>query len=276
MDTYKLINRKQYDILRDIPSRIKNEYAAQILKLARKGGEILDAGFGSGSILIPLANLNETAEISGIDYSETLHSNIPLEIKKKAKIILGDILKLNQRYNIIHFKAILHCFKQPEKALDKIKSLVKKGGYLVTGHENSQIEDRIEQIFNSRIEDSELELLFEYYFTLRTNIKKPVLQRNYPAGEASNAVKYICQDKKFKLIKTISGKDLSWNRQYTLLDVLYGIKHSTYNVFNFGLTPEDKQYLYTRLLDFAKKHKLDLKKERKIPSRFTLFVIKRS
>ena len=40
MDTYKLINRKQYDILRDIPSRIKNEYAAQILKLARKGGEI--------------------------------------------------------------------------------------------------------------------------------------------------------------------------------------------------------------------------------------------
>lgn len=276
MDIYKTINQKQYDILRDIPERIKNEYASQILKLTKKGDRILDVGFGSGSILFPLVQQNKHALISGIDYSKSLHKNIPPEINKKAEIIFGDILKLNKYYNIIHFKAILHCFKNAEIAIDKIKALVKKEGYLITGHENSQIEDRIEQIFNSPIEDTELELLFEYYFTLRLNMHKPFIRRPYPAGDAINAVNYICKDKRFKLIKTISNKKMSWNRKYALVDVLYSIKHSTYNVFNFGLDTTEKKYLYKNLLDFSKKHKMDLKKERTISSSFTLFIIKRT
>lgn len=275
MDTYKKTNKKEYDILRSIPENVKNEYAKIILNLAKKGDKILDAGFGSGLILIPLSEQNKIAEIHGIDYSEPLYKSVSEQVKEKAKFHFGDILKFNGSFNIIHFKAILHCFKNPEKALERIKSLTIKGGYIITGHENSQIEDRIEQIFENEIDDKELELLFEYYFTLRVNLGKPFFWRKYPAGNSKNAVDYICKDKNFKLFKIVATKKLSWGRPFCLNDLLYSIRYGTYNVFNAGLTEKDKEDINTKMVEFSNQHKINLKKERTIPARFTLFIIKR-
>lgn len=197
------------------------------------------------------------------------------QVKGKAILHFGDILKFQKTFDIVHFKAILHCFKNPEKALDKIKSLTKSGGYIITGHENSQVEDRIEQIFKNKIDDKELELLFEYYFSLRVNLKKSFLWRKYPAGDAQNAVDYLCKNKNFKLVKIISNKKMSWARSYSLNDLLYSVEHGTYNVFNAGLTPSDRTYLSKKMLEFSIQHKIDLKKERKIPASFTIFVVKK-
>ena len=275
MDIYKKTSQKDYNILRAIPEKIKTEYIKQILSFSKKGDKILDIGFGSGLILIPLSKLNKTAEIHGIDYSKPLFSKVSKQVQKNTIVHFGDILKFKKTFDIVHFKAILHCFDDPEKALDKIKSFVNPGGYVITGQENSQIEDRIEQIFKNKIDDKELELLFEYYFTLRVNLNKPFFWRKYPSGDAENAVNYICKDKDFKLIKTISNKKMFWIRKYSLNELLYSFRHGTFNVFNSGLTEKDKTLIYKKMLDFAKLHKMDLKKERQIPASFTLFVIKR-
>lgn len=275
MDTYKKTNQKEYNILRSIPENVKREYVKLILSLAKKDDKILDIGFGSGLILIPLSEQNKIAEIHGIDYSEPLYKSVSEQIKEKAKFHFGDVLKFNGSFNIVHFKAILHCFKNPEKALEKIKSLTIKGGYIITGHENSQIEDRIEQIFENEIDDKELELLFEYYFTLRVNLGKPFFWRKYPAGNSKNAVDYICEDKNFELVKTVTTKKLSWERPFCLNDLLYSIRYGTYNVFNAGLTEKDKEDIDIKMVEFSNQHKINLKKERTIPASFTLFIIKR-
>lgn len=273
-DTYKKIDRQQYEILRLFPKSVQKEYASKVINLTKKGDNVLDVGFGSGLFLIPLSNLNKETEIHGIDYSKKMYDAVSKSIKDKTRIILGDVLKFKGSYNIVHFKAILHCFNDPEKALEKVKSLSKSGGYIVTADENSQIEDRIEQIFNSPIVDKDLELLFEYYFSLRVNLGKPFLKRKYPAGDASKAVEYICTDKKFILFNTITDKALSWKRNYRLNDLLYSIKYGTYNVFNAGLSPQDKDFLYKKMSEFAEGHRLNMKKVRSIPASFRIFIIK--
>jgi ubiquinone/menaquinone biosynthesis C-methylase UbiE len=273
-DTYKKINRQQYEILRLFPESVQKEYVSQVISLSKDGDSILDIGFGSGLFLIPLANLNKKAEIHGIDYSKKMYEAVSKLVNNKAKIFFGDILKFKGSYNIVHFKAILHCFDFPEKALDKIKSLSKKGGYIVTGDENSQIEDRIEQIFNSPIVDKDLELLFEYYFSLRVNLGKPFIERKYPAGNATKAVEYICRDKKFTLLKVISNKALSWERKYQLNDLLYSIRYGTYNVFAAGLSLKDRDFIYMKMSKFAEEHKLNMTKKRSIPANFRIFIIK--
>lgn len=275
MDVYKKTTQKEYNILRLIPKGIENEYVKQILDLAKKGDKILDVGFGPGLILVPLAKQNKLAEINGIDYSKPLYESVSKKVKGIANLHFGDVLKFKGSFDIVHFKAILHCFSKPEKALEKIKSLTARGGCIITGHENSQIEDRIEQIFNSKIDDKDLELLFEYYFTLRTNLKKPFLWRTYPSGDSKKAVDYICRDKDFSLVKTITNKKLSWKRSYCLGDLLRSLRYGTFNVFNEGLTEKNKEYIHEEMIKFSKQQKMNLKQERIIPASFTLFVIKR-
>lgn len=273
-DTYKQIDSHQYEILRTLPESIQNEYAAEILKLAKKDEKILDVGYGSGLFIIPASKLNKDAVLYGIDYSKTLHDAVTKSLGNKAAVILGDLLEFTGSFEVIHFKAILHCFDKPEETLDKIRSLSKPGGYIVTGHEDSQIEDRIEQLFNNTIIDPDLELLFEYYFSLRFNMGKPFMRRKYPAGDATVAVNYICNNTKFTLEKRISNEKLSWERTYCLNDLLYSIQFGTFNVFSVGLRSEERNVLYTRMLEFSNKHGLDMKRERRIPANFKLYIIK--
>ena len=176
-DTYKTLNQKQYNLLRDIPEVVQTSYAKVLLRLAKQNQSIIDVGFGSGLCLLPLVKNNSHAILYGIDYSKTLFDDVAIQIKDKAKLFFQDVYEHKGLYDVIHFKAILHCFEKPEKALKRIMSLSKPGGYIVTGHEHSQIEDRIEQIFDVAVHDKDLEFIFEYYFTLRTNMQKPFLWR---------------------------------------------------------------------------------------------------
>lgn len=276
METYKRTDKKSYNILKEVPLRIRRNYARVILSFAKPKQSILDAGFGSGSILIPLAQENRLAEIVGIDYSKPLFNSVSREIKNKAKIFLEDILKFSGEYDIVHFKAILHCFHNPKRALDKLASLTKQQGLIITAHENSQIEDRIEQIFANGIADEELELLLEYYFALRTNLGKPFIWRKYPAGNSKNAVAYLCKNNKFKLIKKIQGKSLSWNRKFKLSDLFYSIRNRTYKVFDEGLTKRENDFILEKMTKFSRAHKIDLSKERFVPANFEIYVLKKN
>src|SRR3989344_5285 len=191
METYKKTTKESYNILKEVPLYIRRNYAKTILSFTKQNQSILDAGFGSGSILIPLVEKNKFAKIYGIDYSKPLFNSVSKEIRNKAKLHFGNILNLRETYDVVHFKAILHCFDNPEKALDKLASLVKLNGLIITAHEKSQIEDRIEQISFNKIDDKELELMIGHYFVLRKNIGKPFILRKYPAGNCLNAIEYL-------------------------------------------------------------------------------------
>lgn len=275
METYKKTNKRNYDLLKEVPLHIRRAYAKIILRYGKPKQKLIDLGFGSGSILIPLAELNKNLEIHGIDYSKKLFKFVKNKIGKKAILTNGDILKLNEEYDIVHFKAILHCFQDPQKALDKISDLVDSGGIIITGHENSQLEDRIEQIFKHKINEEELELLINFYFDQRKNMGKSFLGRKFPAGNSKNAVDYLCRNRDFKLIKIIKSKNLEWNREFRLEDLIYAIKNRTYKVFDENISKKENEIIVKKMIEFSIENKIDLKKKRHIPASFVIYLLKK-
>jgi ubiquinone/menaquinone biosynthesis C-methylase UbiE len=281
MDTYsrkKVVDK--YSLVRTNSKSVMEEYAKKVISYSKKGDKILEIGFGTGALLIPLSELSNNLEILGVDKSKNMVLKVQKQIGAKAKLYSGTLLslskKLNTRFNIIHFKAILHCIKNPEKELDLIANSISPGGYLITGHEISQPEDRLEQIFNyTEIDDPETELIFEYYFKLRTEINKPFPSRKFPAGDSWNTCEYLIKKSGFKLIEEVSDKKISWIKKFKINDILMAIKEGTFGVFYDGLNQGERNFLYKQLVHFTKKNKIDIDKTRIVPARYKIYILKK-
>jgi ubiquinone/menaquinone biosynthesis C-methylase UbiE len=273
------IAQEKYNLIRNIPYKVMKNYAQIILNFATKNSSILDIGFGTGQLLIPLSFLNQESKIFGIDKSKHMCNLVKKLVGDKANLVNGDInktLKQNTKYNIVHFKALLHCLQNPYKSLNIIADSVMDNGYLITGHEISQTEDRLEQIFNYKnIDSPEIEIIFEYYFRLRSDYKKPFYSRVFPAGDSWKACKYLIKTKGFSFIRNISNKNLSWNRKIKIKDILDSIKLGTFGVFYNNLTDFDRKKIYDDMIYFVKKHNINLYKTHNIPAKFNLSILKK-
>ncbi len=277
--TYKRTDSvKKYDLIRDVPKNVKEEYAKIILNES-KGKSILDLGFGTGNVLIPLVRFNKPFEIYGIDNSDEMINSVKNRISKKTILFKGDLKQFKKKYGLVdalHFKAILHCIDKPEIMIDRIVNSVNIGGLIITSHEVSQTEDRIEQIFDyPKIDDPEVEIVFEKYFRLRTDIGKPFLSRKFPAGNSDRVVDYFLKSGKCSLIKSVEGKTLSWKREVKLLDILESIKFGTFGVFYDSLSQENRNYLYKELNKFCEDKKINIDKKRLLPCKFKINILRR-
>jgi len=209
---HRKINVENYSVLRFVPKKVTKNYAKVILKYARNGS-ILELGFGTGELLKNLAELSRGRNlIFGVDKSKNMFFYTRKILKEMGIAYQNVILhrgtlnslikKFKIKFNVIHFKALLHCISNPEKEMDLMSDFLLNGGYIITGHEISYIEDRIEQLFKyKKIEDREVEDIFKFYFKLREKIGKPFIKRKYPAGDSRNAAFYFIKNKKFNLVK---------------------------------------------------------------------------
>jgi ubiquinone/menaquinone biosynthesis C-methylase UbiE len=274
VETYeRKIAVDKYPLLRDVPNSVMNEYARVIKEYSKEGDNILDLGFGTGLILIPLSKISEKRNIFGIDISEEMCKKIGL-MNISAKIIKGTIDNLEEVMDIIHFKAILHCISEPEKELEKISAHLKVGGYIITGHEFSQTEDRIEQIFKD-LDDSEIEEVFKKYFSIRKEMGKAFVERKFPAGDASKISELLINKNNFEFVKKISKPTLFWERKITIKDLLDSINDGTFGVFYDGLKIKEREEIYNKLISYTKEKGIDINKERIMPCRMEIFVLKK-
>ena len=281
MDTYsrkKVVDK--YSLIRTNSKSVMDEYAKKVISYSKKGDKILEIGFGTGALLIPLSKLNNNSKILGVDKSKNMVLKVQKQIGSKAKLYSGTLAslpkKLRAKFNIIHFKAILHCIKNPKKELDLIANAISPEGYLITGHEISQLEDRLEQIFNyNEIDDSETELIFEYYFRLRNEMNKPFPSRKFPAGDSWNACEYLIKKRKFKLIEEISSKKLSWIKKFKINDILIAMKDGTFGVFYDGLSKKERNQLYHKMIEFINKNKINRNKIKSVPAKFKIYILKK-
>jgi len=269
---------KKYDLLRDVPKNVKEEFAKIILNES-KNKSILDLGFGTGNILISLVKLNKSSKIYGIDNSGEMISFVKNKISKEIILFKGDLNQFKKKYglvDVLHFKAILHCIDKPEVMIDKIINSVSIGGLIITSHEVSQTEDRIEQIFDyTRIDDPEVEIIFEKYFRLRTDIGKPFVSRKFPAGNSDRVVDYFLKTKKCSLVKSVEDKNLFWKREIKILDLLESIKFGTFGVFFDSLSQENRNYIYVELKKFCEEKNININKKRLLPCKFKINILRR-
>ncbi len=179
-----------YDLLRTIPDQTKKRYAELVLQ-AMGGESILELGFGTGNVLIPMSQLGPEKEIVGLDKSPEMMALVQPKVADNVQLVSGSLTELNRSFDALHFKAMLHCIDNPHKMIQDMIQAVKPGGLIITSHEYSLTEDRIEQLFQyCAQQDQEVEQVFQHYFQLRQDISKPFAMREFPAGDSSKT----CED----------------------------------------------------------------------------------
>jgi ubiquinone/menaquinone biosynthesis C-methylase UbiE len=137
----------------------------QILTAASfKNKKVLDAGCGSGVVLIPLAEKH--IDITGIDKSENTIEWAKKYCKSKglkAKLFSGDIKKLpfkDSEFDIVILADVLEHITNPEHAVHEAERVCKsKGTIIVTLPTMIHKSTLVKKIFSSR---SDLETFREY------------------------------------------------------------------------------------------------------------------
>ena len=77
VETYeRRVAVEKYNLLRDVPDSVMSEYAKIILGYSKEGDYILDLGFGTGLVLIPLSKTSKKINLFGIDRSEKMCKKI--------------------------------------------------------------------------------------------------------------------------------------------------------------------------------------------------------
>lgn len=263
---------KNYDLLRDLPEVIKLSYAKTLLDIVGKKS-ILDLGFGTGNVLIYLAKLNKLATIYGVDDSAEMFLATKQKLGGDPNLFCGklsDFVKKYSKVDYLHFKAMLHCLKNSEELIDKIINSIKVGGAIITSHEISQTEDRIEQLFDySGIIDKEVDSVFQKYFRLRSEMNLPFTTRKFPAGNSDYVSDYLLETGRFKK-EQIPNENLSWKRVVRIIDILEATKKGTFGVFFDGISKNNREQIYAKLILFCTNNRIDIHKNRLLSCNFKI------
>ena len=112
--------------------------------------DILDLGCGGGLICEPLARLK--ANVTGVDFVEQ-NINIAKKHAKTAKLKINylfkdiDLLNINKKFDIILLLEVLEHLDNWEYLILKVKSMLKKNGYLIISTINRNSFSKLFAIF---------------------------------------------------------------------------------------------------------------------------------
>jgi ubiquinone biosynthesis O-methyltransferase len=121
--------------------KVESDCAFELFKL-EKGMTVLDIGCGTGNFSIKLAKAG--CKVIGIDISEEMLSIAKEKAKQKGldiEFYNMDIYKLNfenEYFDAVFSMAAFEFIKEPEKALNEIFRVVKKGGEILIGTINKE------------------------------------------------------------------------------------------------------------------------------------------
>ncbi len=264
-----------YDLLRTIPDQTKKRYAELVLQ-AMGGESILELGFGTGNVLIPMSQLGPEKEIVGLDKSPEMMALVEPQVQSNVQLVSGSLTELNRSFDALHFKAMLHCIDNPHKMIQDMIQAVKPGGLIITSHEYSLTEDRIEQLFQyCAQQDQEVEQVFQHYFQLRQDISKPFAMREFPAGDSSKIAHHFTSTGDCTLTASFQPESLHFEREITIQDILTCIHVGTFGVFYDGLTEQDRSYLHSQLNQFCATNTIDIAQSRTMSCGFHINVLRK-
>ncbi len=111
---------------------------------AGKGTDVLDVACGTG-VLIPFYLKREVSSVTAIDISPKMSELAQSKFadEEKIKIVCGDVMEFSDSRlydSVVVYNALPH-FPDDRKLIEKLSSLLKKGGYLTIAHGMSR--DRI-------------------------------------------------------------------------------------------------------------------------------------
>lgn len=118
--------------------QIKNPYLKIINQYLQSNNQVLDVGCGTGLISNLFATKYPTAQFTSVDFSDGIDyakdyaktNNI-----KNVKYLKKDFLefKVSTQYDVVICQGVLHHIPEYNKAIEKIKLLIKPSGILILG-----------------------------------------------------------------------------------------------------------------------------------------------
>lgn len=113
-----------------------NVYLREINKALGDNLDVLDVGCGTGLVSNTFATLYPGSNFTGVDFSNSI--DYAKRVSKENKLtntkwVKEDFLKvkLNKKYDVVICCGVLHHIPEYERALAKLKSLLKPGGTLL-------------------------------------------------------------------------------------------------------------------------------------------------
>ena len=99
----------------------------------KKNSRILDAGCGTGNLLILLSKLDKNLNLKGIDISKEMLKTAGKKLKNKAKLKLmsAEELSYKGKFDFIFSTEAFHHYYNQEKAMQNFSRALKKHGKLV-------------------------------------------------------------------------------------------------------------------------------------------------
>jgi 2-polyprenyl-3-methyl-5-hydroxy-6-metoxy-1,4-benzoquinol methylase len=147
VEALELINGGQYD------ARFADYWMKSVPQAAerlRAGGRALDVGCGSGRVCIALARAFPQAEIMGIDPdAESIRRARASAGDSRIEFVAGDAFSVDRQsgFDFVTLCDTLHDLAEPEKTLERIRSLLKADGTLFIV--DPKAADRLEDNRNS-------------------------------------------------------------------------------------------------------------------------------
>ncbi|MEA3322901.1 MAG: hypothetical protein U9Q12_01655, partial [Patescibacteria group bacterium] len=215
-----------------------------------------------------------------VDNSYEMYLNTQNKLNDSSYLFCGELsefVKTVGKVDCLHFKAILHCLSSTKAnyLIDEIVNSVKVGGYIITSHEISQTEDRIEQLFDySGIIDKEVDSVFQKYFRLRSEMNLPFTTRKFPAGNSDYVSDYLLETVKFTK-EQVQNENLSWKRTVKIIDILEATRKGTFGVFFDGVSLKDRLFIYKKLISFCHNNEIDIYKYRILPCQFKVNLLRK-
>lgn len=166
----KIIKEKSWDLNRlELQAQGKMQHDTSILEKIGiddlQNARVLDIGCSNGYKTYELFNKKNIEQVVGVDWSQTAIDKAKEKYgeNKKFQFICEDIYKIDfkETFDIIYISFVLHHVQDPMYLLQKVYSLLKKGGYVViktiddssiiSYPDHNHVIDKIKKLYDKKI-----------------------------------------------------------------------------------------------------------------------------
>lgn len=266
----------EYDKLRHISTDTINDIIEIIISAATNKKhdivKIVDAGVGTGRIMLPLQHRLEKNEIKykliGIDISEEMIC----EFKRKTRHnrdkvntyisdLNGEMPKEIKNMGVVYTLATVHIIKNWRSMVDNIRKSLVNNGVFIIFKEINQFMHQTEG-FDSDYElievDDKLKRFMKHYHTLRKKYNCSYIKHEIRYSNMDKLYEY-CENNGFKRLN-IKNKKILWMKPHSYYDILNCFEKKQMTTFGSEIDDKSRKMISDELKLWLKKHNYDIYK----------------